>query len=63
MNVEQARLDTFRLWPTQTPESNRLAKAGFFATGNALEVQCHWCSTKIQTWTDANDVSSHLSTR
>lgn len=58
MNVEQARLDTFRQWPSDNPESSRLAKAGFFATGHGFEVQCHWCSTRIDQWSSTDEVSS-----
>lgn len=57
MNVEQARLETFQLWPMESPEISRIAKYGFFATGNGLEVQCHWCATKISEWAHVDQVS------
>lgn len=51
MNVEQIRLQTFSNWPNEAPvEAWRIAKGGFFATGNGLEVQCHWCGSKISEW-------------
>lgn len=56
MNVEQARVDTFRLWPSDNPAATRLARNGFFATGNGFEIQCHWCSIRINEWTDADQV-------
>lgn len=51
MNVEEIRLTTFSDWPEEVPvEAGRIAKGGFFATGNGLEVQCHWCGSKISEW-------------
>lgn len=51
MNVEEIRMQTFTSWPEDAPiEASRVAKSGFFATGNGLEVQCHWCGTKISEW-------------
>lgn len=51
MNVEEIRLQTFSNWPIDAPvEASRVAKSGFFATGNGLEVECHWCGSKISEW-------------
>lgn len=51
MNIEEIRLQTFTNWPNEAPvEAWRIAKGGFFATGNGLEVQCHWCGSKISEW-------------
>lgn len=51
MNVEQIRLQTFSNWPADAPvEASRIAESGFFATGNGLEVQCHWCGSQINEW-------------
>uniref|UniRef100_A0A6B2EAJ7 Putative inhibitor of apoptosis 2 protein n=1 Tax=Phlebotomus kandelakii TaxID=1109342 RepID=A0A6B2EAJ7_9DIPT len=51
MKVEENRLRTFSQWPSDAPVSpDRIAKAGFFATGTALEVQCPWCEKRINTW-------------
>lgn len=51
MNVEEIRLQTFSNWPEDAPvEAHRIARSGFFATGNSLEVQCHWCGLKISEW-------------
>lgn len=57
MNVEETRLRTFSNWPEDAPvESSRIAKGGFFATGNGLEVQCHWCGLKISEWEHGDQV-------
>ncbi|XP_059607699.1 death-associated inhibitor of apoptosis 2 [Phlebotomus argentipes] len=51
MKVEENRLRTFSRWPSDAPVSpERIAKAGFFATGSDLEVQCAWCEKKIAAW-------------
>lgn len=51
MNIEENRIRSFINWPSDSPvDSNSLAKAGFFSTGELLEVQCHWCSKKISEW-------------
>lgn len=57
MNEEQVRLDTFSGWPVDAPiEASRIAKGGFFATGNGLEVQCNWCGSKIDEWSYGDQV-------
>lgn len=56
MNVEQARLDTFQIWRSNNLAASPLARNGFFATGNDLEIQCHWCAIRINDWTDADQV-------
>lgn len=59
MNVEQIRLQTFSNWPNEAPvDAWRIAKGGFFATGNGLEVQCHWCGSKISEWDYGEPVCS-----
>lgn len=59
MNVEEIRLQTFSNWPHEAPvEAWRIAKGGFFATGNRLEVQCHWCGSKISEWEYGEPVCS-----
>lgn len=51
MNLEEARLRTFREWPANaTVDPARLAKAGFYYTGHVLEVQCFLCGTRISDW-------------
>uniref|UniRef100_A0A1B0GLP2 RING-type domain-containing protein n=1 Tax=Lutzomyia longipalpis TaxID=7200 RepID=A0A1B0GLP2_LUTLO len=51
MKVEENRLMTFSRWPSDAPVSpERIAKAGFFATGDALEVLCPWCKRRIRDW-------------
>lgn len=57
MNVEEIRLQTFSGWPADAPvEASRIAKCGFFATGNATETQCHWCGLKISEWNFGDEV-------
>uniref|UniRef100_A0A1L8DJN5 Putative apoptosis 2 inhibitor n=1 Tax=Nyssomyia neivai TaxID=330878 RepID=A0A1L8DJN5_9DIPT len=51
MKVEENRLLTFSRWPSDAPVSaDRIAKAGFYATGDALEVVCPWCKRRIRDW-------------
>lgn len=51
MEVEQNRLNTFSNWPEDAPiQPDRIARGGFYATGNSLEVQCHWCKNIISDW-------------
>lgn len=57
MNNEVARLQTFAAWPANAPvEASRVAKGGFYATGNGTETQCHWCGLKINDWTYGDQV-------
>lgn len=61
MNAEEIRLQTFLIWPEDAPvEGSRIAKGGFFATGNGLEVQCHWCGSKISEWEYGDQVYQNL---
>ncbi|KAG7201967.1 hypothetical protein KM043_004667 [Ampulex compressa] len=51
MNIEENRLRTFVEWPTTAAvDATRIAKAGFYYSGRALEVQCFLCGTKISDW-------------
>lgn len=51
MNVEENRLRTFTDWPANAPiDPSRIAKAGFYYTGHALEVQCFLCGVKVSEW-------------
>lgn len=50
MNSELRRLSTFSSWHDTIVEPTSIAKAGFYATGNDLEVICHWCHKKISDW-------------
>ncbi|XP_060822999.1 baculoviral IAP repeat-containing protein 7 isoform X2 [Bombus pascuorum] len=51
MNIEESRLRTFTDWPVNaTVDAARIAKAGFYYTGHALEVQCFLCGVKISDW-------------
>lgn len=51
MNVEENRLRTFTDWPANAAvDATRLAKAGFYYSGHALEVQCFLCGIKISDW-------------
>lgn len=57
MDQEAARLQTFAVWPTNAPvEVSRVAKGGFYATGNGTETQCHWCGIKINDWSYGDQV-------
>lgn len=60
MNKEEARLQTFANWPSDAPvEASRVAKGGFFATGNGTETQCHWCGLKINDWSYGDQVRTN----
>ncbi|XP_043511481.1 putative inhibitor of apoptosis isoform X1 [Frieseomelitta varia] len=51
MNIEENRLRTFTDWPVNAAvDAARIAKAGFYYTGHALEVQCFLCGVKISDW-------------
>ncbi|XP_014488474.1 PREDICTED: baculoviral IAP repeat-containing protein 7-like isoform X2 [Dinoponera quadriceps] len=51
MNIEENRLKTFEEWPANAAvDAARIAKAGFYYTGQGLEVQCFLCGTTITDW-------------
>lgn len=51
MKIEANRLQTFSNWSGNVPvPPERIAKGGFYATGNNLDVQCPWCKSKISEW-------------
>ncbi|XP_073955154.1 death-associated inhibitor of apoptosis 2-like [Choristoneura fumiferana] len=51
MNSETNRLATFSNWPPEAPVNPiRIAKAGFFYTGQGTEVECFSCGGKISQW-------------
>lgn len=51
MRSEALRLDTFRSWRhNDKVEAGKIAKAGFFHTGNDSEVKCLWCGTVLNEW-------------
>ncbi|CAK1555295.1 unnamed protein product [Leptosia nina] len=57
MNIEVNRLNTFSDWPTSAPvDPIRIAKAGFFYTGNETEVECFSCGGKISDWSYGDQV-------
>lgn len=57
MNVESNRLATFSNWPASAPvDSSRLARGGFFYTGEGTEVQCFSCNSKISQWNYGDQV-------
>lgn len=59
MNVETNRLSTFANWPVSAPvDPIRIAKAGFFYTGEGTEVQCFSCGGKISQWSYGDQVMS-----
>ncbi|XP_013398662.1 E3 ubiquitin-protein ligase XIAP-like isoform X2 [Lingula anatina] len=52
---EQRRLASFKEWPGENEtKCTKLAKHGFFYTGNKDEVQCFSCAVRIRGW-DRND--------
>lgn len=63
MHSEEERLRTFFTWPSNSPVMpTQLASCGFFATGNFLEVECHWCHCKICDWEYGENVEQkHMS--
>lgn len=57
MNSEVNRLETFVDWPQNavvTPE--RLAKAGFYSTGEGMTVECFSCHLKNSEWSYGDQV-------
>lgn len=57
MNYEANRLNTFSNWPTSAPvDPIRIAKAGFYYTGEGTEVQCFSCDGKISQWNYGDQV-------
>ncbi|KAL0830585.1 hypothetical protein ABMA28_002733 [Loxostege sticticalis] len=57
MNFETNRLNTFASWPASAPvDPIRIAKAGFYYTGEGTEVQCFSCGGKISQWNYGDQV-------
>ncbi|KAL4716119.1 hypothetical protein ACJJTC_013896 [Scirpophaga incertulas] len=57
MNFETNRLNTFANWPSSAPvDPIRIAKAGFYYTGDGTEVQCFSCGGKISQWNYGDQV-------
>ncbi|CAH0586957.1 unnamed protein product [Chrysodeixis includens] len=57
MNYEANRLNTFNNWPSSAPvDPIRIAKAGFFSTGEGTEVKCFCCGNKISQWNYGDQV-------
>ncbi|XP_065347242.1 baculoviral IAP repeat-containing protein 7-B-like isoform X2 [Cloeon dipterum] len=51
MNYEKRRLETFQSWPPNAAvDCGKIAKAGFYYTGNELEVQCFSCNRTLSNW-------------
>ena len=51
MRFESHRLTTFTTWPASAKVgANKIAKAGFYYTGNYQEVKCAWCGCSIANW-------------
>uniref|UniRef100_T1JFM1 RING-type domain-containing protein n=1 Tax=Strigamia maritima TaxID=126957 RepID=T1JFM1_STRMM len=51
MKFERHRLDSYASWPANAPiEAKKLAKAGFFYTGNEFTVKCFSCKRTIDEW-------------
>ncbi|XP_047524934.1 death-associated inhibitor of apoptosis 2-like isoform X1 [Pieris napi] len=57
MNIEANRLSTFTNWPASAPvDPIRIARAGFFYSGNGTEVECFSCGGKISEWNYGDQV-------
>ena len=57
MRSEAQRLSTFQFWPhNDKVEARKIAKAGFFHTGNDSEVKCPWCETVLTNWNYGDQV-------
>lgn len=57
MNYEENRLNTFINWPSSAAvQPIRIAKAGFYFTGQGVEVQCFSCGGKISEWNYGDQV-------
>ncbi|XP_063381407.1 baculoviral IAP repeat-containing protein 7-B [Cydia fagiglandana] len=57
MNLEINRLNTFSNWPMGAPvDPIRIAKGGFFYTGQGTEVECFSCGGKISQWNYGDQV-------
>merc|ERR1712223_783519 len=51
LKYESSRLLTFDKWPASAKvEPRKIAKAGFFYTGQYAEAKCLWCDYVITTW-------------
>jgi len=51
LKYESSRLLTFDKWPASAKvEPRKIAKAGFFYTGQYAEAKCLWCDCVITTW-------------
>merc|ERR1719411_1117905 len=51
LKYESSRLLTFEKWPASAKvEPRKIAKAGFFYTGQYAEAKCLWCDCVITTW-------------
>jgi len=51
LKYEASRLLTFDKWPASAKvEPRKIAKAGFFYTGQYAEAKCLWCDYVITTW-------------
>jgi hypothetical protein len=51
LKYESSRLLTFDKWPASAKvEPRKIAKAGFFYTGQYAEAKCLWCNCVITTW-------------
>ncbi|KAG8040581.1 hypothetical protein G9C98_002577 [Cotesia typhae] len=57
MNFELNRLNTFNEWPENAAVSpSRIAKGGFYYTGQGTSVQCFFCGVTISEWNYGDQV-------
>ena len=60
LKYESSRLLTFDKWPASAKvEPRKIAKAGFFYTGQYAEAKCLWCNCVITTWDYGDQVCSN----
>ena len=58
MRYEEERLGTFSNWPVNAKvEARKIAKAGFFHTGQETQVQCSWCGCVLNEWDYGDQVN------
>ena len=58
LKYESSRLLTFDKWPASAKvEPRKIAKAGFYYTGQYAEAKCLWCNYVITTWEYGDQVS------
>ena len=61
LKYESSRLLTFDKWPASAKvEPRKIAKAGFYYTGQYAEAKCLWCDYVITTWEYGDQVMTKI---